>query len=765
MHMSLHPAGSGGSAHTPTTPHPVSATSPDGEFAFFPPATPSYHHQSLPPTGPAIISPTRETAGYMLPGHNGFPMPPTTPQHHGEFQIPPFAPVAVLPQQQESYDIDFPDILAETSTVKDPAGPHSQCSSVLRPQQILAPLPLLPNPAGEVKMETKHKSCPNARETGSTPCGLTAALPPTVSPTTPLPTTSSSSSSSVKLEILPDMASSTAQPSCKMSSQSQPVTSHSNPNPPAPTSKTSAASSDAQLQAFLATCSKLPSLQELLTSNLHSTVVVVAVATAVEAVLANQGQQVVVHKMKVKQGPYDVSRLHSLVSSLTPQQLEKLATPDVVSTARRLATQHVESLAAARKRQKEKHANGQSATITASSSKSKFHQKTTGNSSGIVVQNKTSVKTSITVKTYSSKYKSGSSGVGRVGAGSDMKGGHKKKTQWPRSMNKANLMAFREHILNKLKRGQEEGGQQRPASVSQESSSNYVTSPVFDVDSNGRVDSDLPTQVRCSSEPADFFSHQMNNGDLSPSQLHTSHSAGNINLKHFNTAGYGSSSPEADLNPDILLSSSVLGLPDSILDDMEIDSLASMSSPSEQDFVQFLCDPSPPTSVTSPLDNIQDLDSIQDLLSVASDNISAATNFGEAGTAATSSPSPSSTPSATAHPSFFSPTSSPVCTVAPTQLHLQDPSSFANTITTTTTPSSSSSPGHPVGNISPCSMADVASLFNESINSIASVESLPPEPPMAAPVGLEDSLESVFQRSTDPLLPCGSRYTLTGRQF
>ena len=39
-----------------------------------------------------------------------------------------------------------------------------------------------------------------------------------------------------------------------------------------------------------------------------------------------------------------------------------------------------------------------------------------------------------------------------------MKPSHKKSksSQWPRSMNKANLMAFREHILSKLKKGQEE---------------------------------------------------------------------------------------------------------------------------------------------------------------------------------------------------------------------------------------------------------------------------------------------------------------------
>ena len=38
---------------------------------------------------------------------------------------------------------------------------------------------------------------------------------------------------------------------------------------------------------------------------------------------------------------------------------------------------------------------------------------------------------------------------------SPVKSGQRRKNQWPRSMNKANMMAFRQHILNKLKKGQE----------------------------------------------------------------------------------------------------------------------------------------------------------------------------------------------------------------------------------------------------------------------------------------------------------------------
>ena len=39
--------------------------------------------------------------------------------------------------------------------------------------------------------------------------------------------------------------------------------------------------------------------------------------------------------------------------------------------------------------------------------------------------------------------------------GKSSKSGQKRKNQWPRSMNQANMMAFRQHILNKLKKGQE----------------------------------------------------------------------------------------------------------------------------------------------------------------------------------------------------------------------------------------------------------------------------------------------------------------------
>ena len=712
MHLSLHSSGGG---HTPTTPLPHSAASTDGEFAFFPPSTPSYHHQSLP-TAPAVTSPTQEP--FMIP-HGGFPhmTAPPQQQQQREFHMPPYPTAPLMPhdlrqqqqqqqqqQQPESYGIDFPDILDETQTGENPVVTTRCSGEVLRRQQVLPP-PLLPMQgdaaAGEIKVEVEQRNCcSNSSETS--PCFLAS------SPTQPLP------ASSVKQEAGPE--GNTMPPPCKMS-------------------PTASKSNDKRLQSFLDTCAKLPCLNELATSDLHPSVVVVAVSTALEAA-SQSNHQFSCSEMIVKQGPYDISRLHSLVSGLTPHQLERLSNPEVISTARRLAAQHLEGLAAARRSQKERQASG-------AASKAK---KTAGGSSGIVVQSNTSVKTSIYVK-----HRSSGGGVGRVGAGSDMKSGaHKKKTQWPRSMNKANLMAFREHILNKLKRGQE--GQRLLQSVNLTSQPSGVASPAFEIDLVCGADIDGPAQVRCSSEPADFFSQQ--HSELSPSHLHTTHSAGNVSLKHFDSVSYGS--PETlheDLNPDILLSSSVLGLPDSLLEDMEIDSLASsLSSPAaEHDFVQFLCDPSPPTSVTSPLDSMQDLDSIQDLLS--DDNISGTGDFTDV--------TPSSASSTGAPPSF-SPVPSPTCTTPSLPTHqssLQEPSPFP-----TTTSSSPSCP-QPAAVDTVCSMADMASLFNESINSIASVESVPHT--TQAPTTLEDSLESVFQRPADPLLACGSRYALvnTSRPF
>lgn len=678
MHMSLHASGPA------TTPLPHSA-SPDAEFSFFPP-TPTYH----PP--PSAITPTQEV--YMVP-HGAFPMQTTT-QYPRDFQLSPYP--AVLPemrpsQQQEAYGIEFPNILGSNATSKD-------CMSGQYGEIQRRRVPVLPQNPNKMKIEIEHKPCPNT-------VSNTTSSSPTLAPITPTPSLPPIPAA-VKLEVMSEESPCNSNTSaCKKMSQPPPSTTHPQS---AVTSQDSpvSISTSTQLKSFLATCSKVSSLQELVSSGVHPSVVVVTVSTALSA-LTNQAKgtegEIREHQLSVQKGPYDISQLHSLIMSLTPHQSEKLADPELISAAKLVATEHLESLAAARRKGSGKQPQSTASAIP-SASPSKQAQKTAPQLAGAIDKSKTPLKASITVKAFSktSQQQLKSSTVGRVGAGSHMKNSHKKKTQWPRSMSKANLMAFREHILNKLKRGQEES--QRPNSLANSPGNPSGVPSSFEMDIS--CDRDLPIPVRCSSEPADFFSRQMHTD--SPSPLQTSHSAGDISSRslHFHS---DSDNKHPDFNPDILLSSSMVGLPDTLLTDMELDNLGSISSPSEHDLAQFLCDPSPPSSVTSPIDSMEDL---QDFLSGSPESSISPTHLKE-----------DSSPASSVHNASLSPT------------------------TTTATQQSTSQ----AGQSTTCSMADVASLFNESINSIANVESMPEE----TAVVLEDSLESVFQRPTDPLLACGSR--------
>lgn len=91
---------------------------------------------------------------------------------------------------------------------------------------------------------------------------------------------------------------------------------------------------------------------------------------------------------------------------------------------------------------------GQSVTATTSTTASKGETKATsqsGSTSDSEVNSSTTLASPLKCK----------SGVSASSRAVPMKASQKKKGPWPRSMSKANLMAFREHILNKLKKGQE----------------------------------------------------------------------------------------------------------------------------------------------------------------------------------------------------------------------------------------------------------------------------------------------------------------------
>ena len=115
-----------------------------------------------------------------------------------------------------------------------------------------------------------------------------------------------------------------------------------------------------------------------------------------------------------------------------------------------------------------------------------------------------------------------------------MKATQKKKAQWPRSMSKANLMAFREHILNKLKKGQ---GSSSVAGSSNNSQKETISeagkvevmkcetpSPSTSGEVNVTYERNRSSDSRCHSEPADVFGGP----NCSPclQQLQSSHSEG-----------------------------------------------------------------------------------------------------------------------------------------------------------------------------------------------------------------------------------------------
>ena len=677
--------------------------------------------------------------------HNAFPMQPSS-QYQREYQQTTYA--AVLPEmrhsQHEAYCSEFADILGDGSR-----------DEVQRRQQVSSSQPLSCHSPNQISVKTEaieHAPCPL-----NTVVSTTATTSPTLAPATgPLPLLPAT----IKLEAMSEespCSGGSSSASCRLSQLSSGTCEAPPQNAP-----TSQDSYSTPLQSFLSTCSKIPVLHELVSSATHPSVVVVTVSTALSA-LAKQTKvsesEMKQHEVSVVKPPYNVAQLQLQLAELTPTLAEKLANPNLISAAKLVATRHLESLAAVAAQRKE---GGKQACVSSPSkspekpsqltsmlaqSKPSPLKRTASSSSTItlkVVPKSQSQQKQQQQQPQQQQQQLQKSSVSRVGAGSNLKSSHKKKTQWPRSMSKANLLAFRQHILNKLKRGQEESQK----SPSQETSPVRLPSDssVFEADVMCERNLSIPVRcssepdvmcernlsipVRCSSEPANFFSHQTHTD--SPSSLQTSHSATDLSPTslsvpplHIDTSS-GDAEKHTDFNPDILLSSSVLSLPDTLLDNMEMETLGSITSPSEDDFAQFLCDPSPPSSVTSPIDSME-LNCIQDFLSGHSE--------GSTGTNSSFSPL------------HFSEDSSPIATI------MQN-SPFVPTTPTTAVQPQSSFTGSRAGEQSTaCSMADVASLFNESINSIANVKSLP----AATPINIQDNLESVFQRPTDPLLACSSR--------
>ena len=204
-----------------------------------------------------------------------------------------------------------------------------------------------------------------------------------------------------------------------------------------------------------------------------------------------------------------------------------------------------------------------------------------------------------------SKSKSSTSSLKSVA----MKASQRKKGQWPRSMSKANLMAFREHILNKLKKGQENSNGSGSENGSQKENANNVELMKCETPSPssgcGEVkvtyERNRSAESRCHSEPAEMFGAPSSSPNAVP--LQASHSESYLHNSTTSTQqSFGSSDVDTKLadffpqncndvlnlfqfNPDALLSTTI---DDQILDGIDFGFTDEDSSKVDREIARFL---------------------------------------------------------------------------------------------------------------------------------------------------------------------------------
>ena len=696
VHMSTH--------QTPcTTPLPHSAHAhTEAEFSFFPPHTPTFHSSmSKLPIMPAVHE---AFASQQHPTPHTFPTPVS--QYQQEYPLIHYTPMHHETQrpQPDTFRSDFSDLLGDITTPKNCVGEVPQSM-----QRALVSTLHLPLGKGQVRVKSEHfesemcsnlsylplvknqVSVKNEQNENEMCCNLpsvaTSNLPSTTYSTVSLPV-------SMKHNETP-----TTDSNKRQSFSTSPTAMLSSP-PIAPSRST--------FKSFLATCSKLPVLREFSASTTDAQVFTVAVATIV-ATLTKQPSGTLCGdalKASLPDGPINVDQLQARVAKMTPTELEKLGNSELLSAAKTLAAIHVVS-----------HGMKEE-TVSMSNTVETKDEMSTPQLTSMLANNDSTTTTTIpsipcvsprSVKIRVVPKPHHKSRVNRVSTHSPVKCGQKKKTQWPRSMNKANLMAFREHILNKLKKGQDET---QGLTAQQQQTGNPSPSSGYKVTITNENNS-IPE--RCSSAPADALNTQLHSP--SPSPLQTSYSAGNISQIFENSKG-GDTDRALHFNPDILLSSSILGLPDSLLDEIDSQDMAALTDGTD-DFSQLLGDSSPPSSV-APLIQTMELSDLQEMFVGSSENSSMSNS------------------DFSSH--FAEPSTSPTAT----SMHCALSSTHGQSFTEGNTPTT------PVAT----SMADLGSMFNESFSSIASVEAMADA---NTPLALEDNLDSIFQRSTDPLLACTPR--------
>ena len=217
-----------------------------------------------------------------------------------------------------------------------------------------------------------------------------------------------------------------------------------------------------------------------------------------------------------------------------------------------------------------------------------------------------------------------------------VKPSHKKSktSQWPRSMNKANLMAFREHILSKLKKGQEEmtySSSEANATATSITPKVETPSPCSEYRAEVMCERNHTTMEGfCDSKSTELL------GSMSKSPMSLDHCENGAN----DTTTRGRSLEFSDLlfqddifsdfhfNPDTLLSSSSLSMDPGVLDmiggiesENELNCGGLAHSDLSEELAQILCSNDSPNRVPTPSEQeSMEIDCIRDFLSDAHNN-------------------------------------------------------------------------------------------------------------------------------------------------
>lgn len=371
----------------------------------------------------------------------------------------------------------------------------------------------------------------------------------------------------------------------------------------------SSSGNSSKLRSLMATCSQLPVLNKLLASSNNPTVFLMAISTALSTLTGpflsggddtseGAAEMTTVVPAPGKDGQFSIEQLQSIVSKLTPAQLEQLmkvkSDPQLATSAQPTSpvvrpnglpalperTVFASVLPASRgpitSSCSPTVSNSCCASVSGGPSvpvttqhRYSMHSKSNIGTKPSGLQTTTGKKTTSALKPR----------IHKTNNHPAMKSSQKKKqAQWPRSMNQANLMAFREHILNKLKMSPD--GQGDTGSISEGNKSHPSSMPM----TNGRMFNEVTVKCernhlpgrRCQSAPAAICSSRV---EPTMSTLRSSASESNINYGSDNAKIPALSDLlsqtsscvdlfDASFNPDTLLSSSTLTLPDDLFEGM-----------------------------------------------------------------------------------------------------------------------------------------------------------------------------------------------------